>query len=242
MIFPHSTQVHLWFVKLKEDLYQTENQRLLNAEEIKRAGKFKFELHRKRFITARAGLRSILSLYLDMNPQQIEILTTFQGKPYLKPQLLQFNVSHAHDLALYAFTLSSPVGVDIEKIRRTYSEAVAKRFFSTEEYEAFSKLPEDQKRFYFFRIWTCKEALIKAVGEGLRLPLSSFSIPLEDDKKEIILHNETLPQTWYLERLDLFPGYQAAFVTHQAMTHLSYFEWTAAGEKEWREASLLNLA
>src|SRR5690349_20366562 len=117
MIFPQSSQLHLWFIKLDEDLYQSSNALLLNAEEMKRAVRFKFELHRKRYITARAGLRSILGQYLEVSPQNVQILTAPQGKPFLQDCDLQFNVSHSHDLALYAFTLGNPVGVDIEKVR-----------------------------------------------------------------------------------------------------------------------------
>jgi len=102
----------------------------------------------------------------------------------------------------------------------------------------FSKLPPEQKRMDFYRIWTGKEALVKALGQGLGLPLSSFSIPFHGQTKEIHLKNQDLPSIWYLENLNLFPGYQVAYATDKRMTQLSYFEWTVQGEKKWRDDEL----
>ncbi len=235
MQFPHSSQLDLWLIRLDEDLYQSSNAPLLSAEEMARAVKFKFELHRKRFITARAGLRSILSLYLDIEPQNIQLSATPKGKPFVENCDLQFNASHSHDFALYAFIQQNPVGVDIEKIRSHYNDAVAERFFSSEEYEAFTKLPPEKKRAQFFKTWTGKEALVKALGEGLGYPLSTFTIPLQGRTQEIKLNHQGTDQVWYLENLDLFPDYQAAYATNKKMTQLSYFEWTAEGKKNWRK-------
>jgi len=234
MIPPQNAELHLWHVKLDEGLYQSSSAPLLNAEEMKRAVKFKFELHRKRYITARAGLRSILSLYLEVSPQNIQIFLTPEGKPFLNDSDLQFNVSHSHDLALYAFCARLPLGIDIEKIRSSYNEAVAERFFSPAEYATFVQLAPEQRRLQFFKIWTGKEALVKGLGEGLGFPLPSFSIPEEGDIKEVQLTHQGLAQRWYLEHLDLFPGYQAALATPQKMTQRSYFEWTPAGKMNWR--------
>ncbi len=242
MIFPQKTALHLWFTRLDEDLYQAFNLDLLDQEELKRAKRFKFDLHRKRFITAHAALRSILSLYLKISPENIHILKAADGKPYLKERELQFNLSHSHHLALYAITLHSPVGIDIEKIRSSYPEAVAKRFFSPQEYEALSKLPEEQKRNQFFKLWTGKEALIKALGTGLRFPLSSFSLPLSEENQTIDLENNVSPQTWYLKNIDFFQGYSASCVSAQPQALLSCYEWALGGQKEWTEEALRGLA
>ena len=82
--------------------------------------------------------------------------------------------------------------------------------------------------------------MVKALGEGLGFPLASFSIPFQSQSKEVVLKNRASPQTWYLENLDLFPGYQAAYATHKIITHLSYYEWTPLGEKNWQPQSLDN--
>lgn len=234
MIFPQSKHLHLWFVKLDEELFQSNHALLLNTDEMKRALRFKFELHRKRYITARASLRLILGQYLTRAPQAIEIATTPTGKPFIPNCDLQFNLSHSDDRALYAIGFQTPVGVDLEKIRSHYSEAVAERFFSPEEYQHLSQLPAEQKQPQFFKIWTGKEALVKALGEGLGFPLSSFTIPDQGLIKTIRLENQGHSQVWYLEHLALFQGYQAAFVTQQKMSQLSFFEWTAEGQKSWR--------
>lgn len=225
MIFPQKATLHLWFTRLNDDSHQTSYLQLLDPEERTRANRFKFALHRQRFIIAHTGLRSILSLYLNISPSSIQIHKTPEGKPYLEQSELQFNLSHSHDLAVYAFTTHTPVGIDIEKIRDTYNEGVAQRFFSVNEYEAFSKQPNEQKQVEFFRIWTSKEALIKALGKGLRFPLTSFSIPPRETNQEIHLKNQLPPQTWHLKTIDFFPGYALACVSAQPLTEVSYFEW-----------------
>jgi 4'-phosphopantetheinyl transferase len=237
MNLPQHSELHLWHLKLNEDLYQKASITLLSAEEVKRAQRFRFEVHRKRFISARAGLRSILGLYLNISPKDVQILQTPEGKPFIENSELQFNLSHSHELALYAVTFGTRVGVDIEKMKTTYNEAVAKRFFSSEEYDLFSKLPEEQKRIDFYKIWTGKEAIVKALGEGLGFPLSSFSIPFQTLNKEVLIKTQTM-ETWYLENMDLFPGYQAAYATNHLIKELAYFEWTPEGEKKWRDKEL----
>lgn len=91
------------------------------------------------------------------------------GKPYLSGQELFFNLSHAGAYAAAAFA-DCAVGIDIESGRRVRS-GVAQRFFSKEECEAFLSGQHD-----FFWFWTRKESYIKAVGEGMHLPLTDFSV------------------------------------------------------------------
>ncbi len=233
MLFPKNKQVHLWFVKLDEELYQGSNVLLLNSEEKQRALKFKFELHRKRYITARAGLRSILGLYLNCAPAALQIQKGPQGKPFIQDSELQFNLSHSHDRALYALSVQNPLGVDLEKIRQEYNLALAERFFSPEEYQRLVQLPSEQRRALFFKIWTGKEALVKAIGEGLGFPLSSFTIPGHNKGKEIRLEVQGQASLWYFESLALFQDYQAALVTQHPVSRLFYFEWTPEGKQRY---------
>lgn len=110
------------------------------------------------------------------------------GKPYI-PQIreLSFNLSHAGDYAAAVFAPCA-VGIDIERVKGA-KLAVAKRFFTEAEYaflteraqgQDFIKMqnPKWQDRI-FTGMWTRKESYIKAVGEGMHLPLTAFSV-LED--------------------------------------------------------------
>ena len=87
---------------------------------------------------------------------------------------MNFNLSHSHDLALYAFTLQRRIGIDLEQLRPiSMAEQIAKRYFSSQENAVFSKLSQMQKQEAFINGWTSKEAYVKAIGEGLALPLNS---------------------------------------------------------------------
>jgi 4'-phosphopantetheinyl transferase len=117
--------------------------------------------------------------------RQTELLYNAQGKPFLPEyENVYFNLSHAGAYAVAAVA-EIPVGVDVEEIGRA-NEKIAERFFKTEEQESlrFYRHQGDeawQKRFAF--LWTRKESYIKAVGEGMRIPLDSFSV-LEDSSEE----------------------------------------------------------
>ena len=97
------------------------------------------------------------------------------GKPYL-PQLpdFHFSLSHSGNMALCAVS-PVPVGCDIE-LPHKFDPAIARRFFHKTECDWLFSQPEAEQRDAFFRLWTCKESFIKALGLGLFQPLDSFSV------------------------------------------------------------------
>ena len=119
------------------------------------------------------------------------------GKPYVEGNPLYFNLSHAGNYAVAAFA-DAPVGVDIEQTGRAKA-AVAKRFFTEEEQEMLAGSldePEEwQRRFAW--IWTRKESYIKAVGEGMRIPLDSFCVLLDCGKDGYFYHSLPVPEGFY---------------------------------------------
>jgi 4'-phosphopantetheinyl transferase len=145
---------------------------MLSAEELSRAARFHFEVHRNRFITGRALVRAVLGRYLGVEPTQVEFAYGPNGKPVLAGRFasaaLHFNLAHSANLALLAVTAAGPIGVDLEHIRPLddFEELVA-RFFSPRESAAFQALPPAQRPAAFYNLWTCKEALLKATGEGI---------------------------------------------------------------------------
>ena len=102
------------------------------------------------------------------------------GKPLLlEPSGLHFNVSHSGSWVLCAVD-DGPVGVDVEMIRPIDIGSVAQSFFSEVEYESLMLEPDEGSRLRsFYRLWTLKESYIKARGEGMALPLDSFTIVLD---------------------------------------------------------------
>jgi 4'-phosphopantetheinyl transferase len=154
---------------------------MLSPDEIVRAGHFKFPQHRHRFIAVHAILRMMLAPLVDAPPHEIELSRGPQGKPQLgNAQFgtgLRFNISHSGDVALFAFALEREVGVDVEVLRTIDDAAqLARRFFSPDEAAQLEREPASNRSAAFLRLWTCKEACVKAFGAGLTFPLDCIAI------------------------------------------------------------------
>jgi len=211
---PAADEIHVWQAQL--DIPQTEVSNLyetLSADERDRASRFYFEKHRRRYIVGRGVLRTILGRYLAVQPDRIRFTYNDKGKPSLvEPKVsdFEFNLSHSDDLALYAFALGVPVGVDVEVIRPLSDmEAIAKRFFSPLEYEMLQRVSAENRPSAFFNCWTRKEAYIKAEGLGLYIPLDSFAVSLAPSEPARFIQlptNSDYAEAWSLHHLSLTLG------------------------------------
>ena len=184
-----SDKVHIWYANLDLSVQETEElNRILSPDEKEKANRFRFEEHRRRFIVARGSLRQLLANYLDISPENIQFEYSDRGKPILSnsynQNTIQFNVSHSHNLALYAFTHQNRIGIDLEYLLRRSNDTVqiARRFFAPPEYEFISSLEENRQQELFLHIWTIKEAYLKATGEGLSGSLDGTQVFFADDK------------------------------------------------------------
>ncbi len=174
------SEIHLWRVSLNQPIVSVNSlARLLSPDEQQRADRFRRAEDRQHFIVGRAMLRQILGQYLAIAPDALQFGYEPRGKPFLAhaPDL-RFNLSHSHGLALYAIGRIGRIGVDLECLSRTLSEVepLAQRFFSASEYKSLMASPVDQRRSAFLRLWTCKEAVLKATGTGLS-ELEQIEIP-----------------------------------------------------------------
>ncbi len=135
---------------------------LLNEAERLHYSKFRY----KAALQCRAVLRLLLSEYLKVSPHDFDIRTTIKGKPFLANYPVFFNVSHTHSAYIIAISKLGRIGVDIEQLVGNEDiEAMADYAFSAyEKQKVFSSHSEPQE---FEKIWTLKEALLKAIGVGL---------------------------------------------------------------------------
>ncbi|MDX1901197.1 MAG: 4'-phosphopantetheinyl transferase superfamily protein [Gammaproteobacteria bacterium] len=223
---PTSSLTHdtldLWQVTLPDFFVHYEKYlSLLDENEQTRAAKFKFDIHRQRFVIARGILRNILQNYTETPAKEILLTSEPQKKPYLKnnPKKIEFNLSHSEDKMLCAITLDNPVGVDIEKMRTECDLRIADRFFSASENHLLSTLDNDQKMKMFFQLWTAKEAIVKMTGKGLWTALNSFSV---DPKKpsQVVNIEET---TCHVTCFSVDPEYASALATEKEIQKISYF-------------------
>jgi len=216
--------VHIW----KIDLNQSDLGcflKTLSSDEIARAERFYFPEHRHRFIVGRGSLRGILGLYLDVKPEKVEFEYQHRGKPFLAQKFanssLFFNFSNSQNLALCAVTYQRLIGVDLEFIRPMSDlENLAKRFFLAREYELLKSLPFEQQQQIFFRYWTCKEAYLKATGDGLvQLEQIEISLTLNEPAKFVI------SEDWNLRELVPADNFAAAVVVAGAVGDLQFWEY-----------------
>ena len=206
--------------------------RVLSPDEIERARRYQFDRDRRRFTLARASLRLLLSKYLRTKPEQIVFNYGKHGKPFLvdPSSAIQFNVSHSEEMALIAVAHGREVGVDIEFLRSlTDQEQLLTTNFSSREVAAFRSLPSRQQQAAFFAGWTRKEAYLKARGDGLSIPLDSFTVSLGPDEPAALLEVQTDPQEtarWSMKNLSVAAGYAAALVVEGEGWHVDYVDWT----------------
>ena len=142
----------------------------VSGDEYERADRFRFKGHRTRFILSHALLRHMLQPYLNTRPEDISFSTGPFGKPEIasaNPRNIRFSMSVSGHLMAVAVTRQTPVGVDVEKLRHLPdADAIARDFFRSDETEMI-KTHSETKSTAFLRLWTRKEALLKAAGKGV---------------------------------------------------------------------------
>lgn len=192
--------------------------KFLSRDEHLRADRFHFEHDRRRFIVARGRLRLLLSRHLPIAPAAIVFAYMKNGKPFVAGNTAQihFNLSHSEERALYALSRSCRLGVDIECLNRDIDwRGLASRFFTHSESTALQQLPVSSRNRAFFACWTRKEAIIKATGDGLSLPLDQFEVTVEPDAEPRILAAATLRiADWTLYTADVGNAYVATVAAY----------------------------
>ena len=184
--------------------------RSLSHAERGRAARFRFERERRRFSVARARLRELLAERLDAPPESIEFLYGREGKPALAERFARsgwrFNLSHRGELAVYAFSRSGEVGVDLEAVHPIdEADAIAAHVFSRREHEAYRAAAPSERPLAFFRCWTRKEAFVKALGGGVSMPLAEVDVA-------------QAPAGWRLESFSPLPGFIGALAVQTGKT------------------------
>lgn len=229
--------IHVWGAFLDQPAsFVSRMSRNLSAEERAQAERFRLPQDRNRYIIAHGILRALLAQYTNIAPADLPLHSLPHGKPVLAPapsgNQIQFNLTHSHELALYAIGRGRQLGIDIEWTRtQPLADEIAASFFSPHEVAALCALPQSRRGEAFFACWTRKEAYIKARGEGLRKPLNQFTVVVASDQPAALLHDEADPQAvsrWSLQSLDVGPDYAASLAVEGNDWQLCCWRWTGA--------------
>jgi 4'-phosphopantetheinyl transferase len=154
---------------------------LLDDEERARAARYQAAEPRRQLVITRGALRLLLAHHLDRPVQALAFAAGPHGKPFAMvdgaPVRVEFNVSHSAGRGLIAIA-REPVGVDIEFLGREANfDLVAKGVLTAAEQAALQQRTGAERTKLFYRLWTQKEALIKATGMGFAYPPRGFAVP-----------------------------------------------------------------
>jgi len=187
----------------------------LSEDERRRAERFRFEVHRRRFAAGRGALRELLGRLLDRDPAGLRFAYGEKGKPRLAgDSAVRFNLSNSQNAALIAVAHGREVGVDVEALRPIDdAPMLVERFFALRERRVFAGLPEAEQLAGFYTAWTRKEAYVKARGDGLSLPTTAFEVALAPGSEARLIAFEQEPSEvdrWALVGLEPAPGFLGA--------------------------------
>lgn len=214
-----SARADVWVIDLDRSMSGAARaDAVLTPEERARAGRFRRRDDALRWSLSRAALRLTLADRLGVAPQAVVLEHGSHGKPRVRvgtgmPPLF-FNVSHSGGLAVLCLSADAPVGVDVEAVRSIDGlDAIVGRVGSASERSALRTLAGAARMRAFFALWTRKEAVVKALGKGLHLPLERFSVALLPGEPVRVLASELdelPPQSCCLRDLQLADGYAGA--------------------------------
>lgn len=210
-------QVDLWCMDLGsfETADQTACLKLLNNAEFERYRGYKCHSARTQFLAARWLLRTTLSRYETVHPEDWQFEFNSHGRPYIALLHniidLNFNLSHTRGLAICAICFSAEIGVDTEFTENLSNLGdLAKFVFLPQELHQIELAKPEDRNLTFFKLWTLKEAYVKARGMGFAIPMKNFWLDVTDTIAPQI--NFTLPdfdqsKRWSFQNLYLKTGH-----------------------------------
>lgn len=236
----NTRNVEVWLISCGSSMGSDCSGELLSPDERERANRFHREVDRDRFRVVHTAMRMILAEYLNVDPQEIVFSSATGIKPELDSRLsgtgIQFNLSHSSELALLAVARGARVGVDIEWVKPEFPiDEVAARFFSAAEISVLNMVPADERVEAFFSCWTRKEAYIKALGQGLSVPLDSFDVAFGSQRAAALVGVRDNPgevSRWSMYDLNVPKDYKAALVVEGNAHRLRQFQWPRNRQSE----------
>ena len=234
---PADGEVRVWRVDLRPQPGELEAMRaLLAPDELERAARFVFEVHRVRWTMGRGAMRSILGHTLGRDPARLNFAAGPHGKPFLaeeKDDGPWFNLTHSGDLALLAISAVGEVGVDVEiHDPRRATEELMEHYFAPGERTTIKAMDASRRMRGFFDCWTRKEAFIKAVGDGLSFPLDEFEVRTAPrDAALLSIHGDSeAARSWTLADLSLAKDVSAALAIETCRCSIVRDDWSPGGQ------------
>lgn len=173
---------------------------LLSTEEKERSLKFFQKIDQQRYAYAHALLRLMAHKYTGILPNQLQFRLGVNHKPYLTTDGLFFNISHAGNMVMICFG-NKEVGIDVENIKPLQIEFITSRYFSECEQQIIKNA--SNPLFDFYRLWTRKEAFLKANGMGISTELQTIEVCSEKQRLEL---EKAFPEINYFDKYYIYSG------------------------------------
>jgi len=230
--------IHVWFGY--EDLLDDPANAarflaVMSDDELARDRRFLVETPRRLHRLARGMQRMVLTSYLPGTlPREFRFVNGATGRPALAPPYdasgLDFNLAHTSGLVVLAIARGRSIGVDVEIHDKKVPLEVARRFFSEVEADTLQALPADAQPRRFLRLWTLKEAYLKAIGTGIAGGLDGMTFRI-DDHGACTFERAADPHAarWSFSQFDVRAGHVLA------LAQLPARESGAAAAIEWHE-------
>jgi len=175
----------------------------LTDDELRRAERFRFPELSRRYLTGRYVLRKSLEARTGRKANTIRFDLERRGKPYISGGP-SFNLADSKSLVLIGIAGEGNLGVDLEHVVASADLAgIAQNHFAAEESAALTRLSDSERVRGFYRIWTRKEALLKALGMGLSGPLDSFAVSADEQGGNALLRGDgdLSPGRWFVQSI-----------------------------------------
>ncbi|MEZ5920159.1 MAG: 4'-phosphopantetheinyl transferase superfamily protein [Parvularculaceae bacterium] len=233
-----SFSVQASFARLSPEFCADDEAGLLTSEERRTADRFYFSHDRDAYVAAHALLH--MALRAVTGRSNCSVCYDDMGKPVACCDgvglPVSVSLSHTRGMAACAVSSNGNVGIDVEAVRQEVAfEDLARRYFSQSEHAQIEAADETARRELFFRTWTLKEAVVKALGKGLRIALNEFDVLADPSTVRFNPSMKEEGQHWLIESRCL-SGYFASAALRQSD------QACALAEIDWNEIKFLSRA
>lgn len=208
---------------------------LLDPQERARQAAFRHDADRQVYLLAHAMKRVALSRVLGTKPEALTFVYDPSGKPSLtgSAQTVGFSLSHGWGAAAVAIAATTQIGVDIEALNRPFRVQALMTVMSDAERDALRAMASSLAAEAALRLWTAREALMKALGLGLTMPREAVVLHLTERGPELAcIAAEYGPRgVWHLVARDVAPRHvMACAVRHDGpvLWHVSSLDGSLA--------------